>query len=135
MYESQAGKQLGILLPYAALAPFACVLHCLGAPLFVLAAPALAENRGIEWTLMAIAATLGIGTVLSAARRHGDRRVWVPVGAGLLIWLLGLSGWWETVPETPLTVAGGLLLAAGMLWNARLRHRHACAACGCPVHE
>jgi hypothetical protein len=30
--------------------------------------------------------------------------------------------------------AGGVLLAGGMIWSARLRHCAACHHCGCPAH-
>ncbi len=113
---------------WAAAAPMLCVAHCLAAPVLLVVAPALAENHTLEAALMGISAAIALLVVWTGSRRHGESQVWLPVVGGLVFWIcaLAVSG---AVGERVLTVIGGALLAGGLFWNARLRHRTTCDAC------
>jgi hypothetical protein len=98
-------------------------------------APALALSVELERGIL-------IGTVLVAAvfvsrgiRIHYQRAVVAPVAAGALTWILGevVGGHGSALPA--LHGIGGLLMAAGLAWNAWLRHHAGCPECGCPHAE
>jgi hypothetical protein len=117
-------------LPLSAAAPLLCVAHCLAAPLFVVLAPALAGNEGVEIALMGISAAIAVVVLSAGVRRHGEPVVWMPAIVGLSLWLLGATLPGET-QERVLMVIGGILLAGGLFWDARLRHRASCSSCSC----
>jgi hypothetical protein len=123
-----AGGRRASILGVAA--PLLCAVHCVAAPLLVVVSPALVH--GPAETAFRLA-TLAIAALLlrSGLRAHGRRVVLAPAALGVAAWALS-----EAAPsaETALSVAGGLLIATGMLWNARLRHRAVCHSCGCPAH-
>jgi hypothetical protein len=112
-------------------APLLCAVHCMAAPLLVALTPALGHGPA---EIAIQAATLAFAVVLLRAglRTHGRRAVIAPVALGAAAWMAGHAA--PESAETMFSVAGGLLIAAGMLWNARLRHEAVCHSCGCPAH-
>jgi hypothetical protein len=126
----RVGDQRAPGLPLSAAAPLLCVAHCLAAPLLVVMAPALAGNEGLEIGLMVISAAIAVIVLAAGVRRHGELVVWMPAIAGLSLWLLGaiLPG---EMREQVLMVSGGILLAGGLFWDARLRHRASCSSLSC----
>lgn len=115
-------------LPLSAAAPLLCVAHCLAAPLFVVVAPALAGNKTVEIALMVASAAIALAVLVLGVRRHGEKLVWMPAIVGLSLWLLGILSPGE-MQERALMVSGGVLLAGGLFWDARLRHRASCLSC------
>lgn len=115
-------------MPLAAAAPLLCAAHCLATPVFVVAAPAVADYPGIEVGLMIVSAAIGVAAGAGGVRLHGEARVWLPIVVGLALWLAGMI---SQLPahEQLLTVTGGLMLAGGLFWNGWLRHRTTCASC------
>lgn len=115
-----------------------CLIHCLALPLLASLLPLFASWNDAEWVhpvFVAIAAPLA-GFVLW--RSHRVQRLpsllWMIAAAGLLGLLLGALHWPSPAAETPMTVAGSLLLALAHIWNARhrhLRHHHHRAHCTC----
>jgi hypothetical protein len=126
MNRAETERVIGV--PWTAAAPLLCAVHCLAAPLFLVVAPALADNRTVEVALMAISAVIALVVVSLGTRRHGEALVWLPVMLGLAIWL-SASVASSAVAERVLMVAGGVLLAGGLYWDARLRHRATCTTC------
>jgi hypothetical protein len=112
-------------------APLLCAAHCMAAPLLVALTPALGHGPA---EIAIQLATLAFAVVLLRAglRTHGRGMVIAPVVLGALAWVAGHAA--PESAETALSVAGGLLIAGGMLWNARLRHEAVCHSCGCPAH-
>lgn len=119
---------------WLAMLPFACALHCMATPLFVAFIPVLAPRPSIEWTLLLISMTVGALALVRGGNVHRHRGVWALAAAGAAIWVGSLLGMFEPLPEVLISPVGGIMLGAGLLWNGRLLHRHACAECGCPMH-
>lgn len=118
---------------FAAAAPLLCAVHCAAAPLVALALPSLGVHGPLEGAFKLASGLIAVLFVAGGVRAHGRRVVALPVAAGLALWVAGgLAG--TLAAETVASVAGGLLLAAGLWWNASLRHRAACHHCGCPAH-
>ena len=115
-------------VPLSAAAPLICVAHCLAAPFFVVVAPALAENKTVEIGLMMVSAAIAIAVLVLGVRMHGESLVWVPMMVGLALWVVGIFSPGE-MQEQVLMVSGGFVLAAGLFWDARLRHRASCSSC------
>ncbi len=122
-------------LDWAAVLPLLCAAHCVASPLLVLAVPALGLGHEAEPFVQGASALLAAGAAWSGIRTHRRLAVLVPMLAGVALWMvaaiLGLHGAAEAVTG----VAGGLLLAGGMLWSGRLRHDASCNHCGCPAHH
>jgi hypothetical protein len=121
-------------IDWAAAVPLLCAVHCLASPVLVMAAPALALGRGGEVVVQAASAVLAALMAWSGIRAHGRRAVLTPMIAGVALWAAPALAGWTGAAETPAHAAGGVLLAGGMIWSARLRHRAACHHCGCPAH-
>jgi hypothetical protein len=115
-------------LPWSAAAPLLCAVHCLAAPLFVVFAPVLAGNHAVEAVLMGASAVVALLVVALGSRVHREPFVWLPVLAGLAIWVIALLSPGE-LQERALTTVGAVLLASGLYWDARLRHRKTCTSC------
>ena len=104
-----------------------CLVHCLALPVAAGFLPLLARWAEAEWVHLAFAALALPVTGLALWRTH--RRAPLPgallamAGGGLALLLAGAMGWPAHALETPLTVAGALLLAATHLCNLR-RHPH-----------
>lgn len=100
-----------------------CLIHCLALPLVAAASPALAAWAGAEWAhglLVAIAAPL---SALALWRRGQTPAVVLVAFAGVALLALGAFGPWHEA-ETPITVAGSLILAGAHILNWRGRHAH-----------
>jgi MerC mercury resistance protein len=125
-------RVLGRVEAWAAAAPLLCAVHCLAAPLLVALAPALAPGEAAERAFMA--ASLVLAGVASALGWRAHRRLAPPVivAAGALLWLAHLTP--APIPEVAATAGASVLMAAGTLWGARLRHRARCHRCGCVAH-
>lgn len=104
-----------------------CLLHCLALPLLASALPLFGAWADAEWVhllFVAIALPLtGYALWRAARRRPLPALAWAAAGTGLALLLAGALALPSHEWETPLTVAGSLLLAATHLWNARRRHR------------
>jgi hypothetical protein len=117
----------------ARLAPLACAAHCIATPLAMAFLPGLAPH-GAEWPFFVVGALLALGAALSALRLHRRRTVAAAVLAAIGAWAASLAGLFAPLPEELTTVAACVALAAAVHHGARLRHRAACAGCGCPGH-
>lgn len=104
-----------------------CLIHCTGLPLLLAALPALSklialpENLHV-WLLVFAAPTSGAALFLG----HRGHRAWLPLiagGIGLALLAAGALVLLGGPFETPVTVAGSLLLVSGHVANWRLRHR------------
>ncbi|MEB1347532.1 MerC domain-containing protein [Xanthomonas campestris pv. campestris] len=107
-----------------------CLLHCLALPLLAAALPLLGRWEQAEWVhvVFATAAVPLSGYALwSSHRRHRlPAPVWGLAVFGLAGLVLGASGLLTAALETPVTVAGSLLLACAHLVNLRLRRHVHC---------
>ncbi|HEX2191266.1 MAG TPA: MerC domain-containing protein [Longimicrobiaceae bacterium] len=119
---------------WSAALPLACAAHCVAMPLAALFVPVLGHSTGVETGILLVTAVLAAAALRSGVRAHGRRAVWLPVAVGFAIWSASLAGWTQPLPEPATTVLGSLLVAAGMVRSARLRHEAACRSCGCPAH-
>lgn len=116
-----------------AAASLLCAAHCAAMPLLAGLLPLLGlsfvSSEGFEWMMIGLSLSIGTASLLpSFARRH---RQWRPLlffafGASLMLavrlWLEEKSQW-----ETPVVVAGAVLIAAAHWVNLRLCQ--ACAVC------
>ncbi|WP_174280283.1 MerC domain-containing protein [Sphingomonas bacterium] len=107
----------------------ACLVHCLALPLLIAALPALSAVLDIPesfhlWAL-GLAIPAALFALLQGRSKHGDTGPLLLGLVGLTLMVLGALVVAETA-ETPVTVAGSLLLAGAHLINWRRRH-----ACGC----
>lgn len=117
-----------------ALLPAACAVHCVLTPFVAAAVPLIAFGPAGEWLAFAVSGFLAILAVASTSRVHGIRLVWGPVVVGLLVWGLSAADFLQLGSGSEWTAGmGGLLVAAGVVWSSRLRHRNVCAGSGCVV--
>lgn len=108
-----------------------CVVHCLALPLAAVALPMLGGLAEAEWAhaaFVAAAAPLAAAALIDWRGRATDWSLVVAAALGLgLMSAAAAAGWPSEAWETPLTVLGGLTLAAAHATNWR-RHqgrRHA----------
>lgn len=110
----------------ATVAPLLCAAHCIAMPLVVVLAPRLAAFEAHERTVMGASLCLAVLATVLGVRAHRRAYPLLLVAAGALAWLaaplLSLPG------EVP-AVTASLLMAAGTLCSARLRHRATCPRC------
>ncbi|WP_426802994.1 MerC domain-containing protein [Xanthomonas campestris] len=108
-----------------------CLLHCLALPLLAAALPLLGRWEQAEWVhvvFVTAAVPLSGYALWSSHRRHRlPAPVWGLAVFGLAVLVLGASGLLTAALETPVTVAGSLLLAGAHLVNLRLRRHVHCA--------
>lgn len=119
---------------WATLAPIACAIHCLAAPVAVALSPALAVGKTAEWALLGLTVALVAWAIPAGLRRHGN---WGPValvGAGLALWVVSLLHLIHAVPEELTTVLGSVTVAVGLFLNARLHCEAPEAACSACEH-
>ncbi|CAA9369641.1 MAG: hypothetical protein AVDCRST_MAG89-4473 [uncultured Gemmatimonadetes bacterium] len=120
---------------WAAALPLLCSVHCIAAPLLTVVAPAFAIAPAAEHAVQLASAVLAVVMAWSGLRAHGRAVVLAPMALGMGVWAVaetvGVSGGAEQAAH----VAGGVMLAAGMLWNGHLRHEASCHHCGCPAHH
>jgi hypothetical protein len=101
-----------------------CLAHCLALPLVAAFSPVVATWAEAEWVH---ALAIGLAAPMSALalwRRGQALGVILMSLAGLSLMALGVAHWPSHEAETPITVAGSLLLAGAHLLN--WRRRHAC---------
>jgi len=105
-----------------------CLLHCLALPLLAAALPLMGVWAEAEWVHVVFVAIAAPTTGFALWRAHRQHPLpalaLLSAGAGLLFLLAGAAGWPSHDAETPMTVAGSLLLASTHVWNAWRRHRH-----------
>lgn len=106
-----------------------CLLHCLALPLLAAALPLFGVWAQAEWVHIVFVGIAAPLTGFALWRAHRQQPLppaaLVSAAAGLTLLLMGALGWWPGhAAETPLTVAGSLLLASTHVWNAWRRHRH-----------
>lgn len=135
MSPPESGSAAGTRSKAWALLPTACAIHCLVTPIAVAILPFFGWLDTIEPALFGISAVIGATEARSGTQVHGRMAVWIPVVLGIFLWGAELA---EVVEapwlETGMAVAGGLLIAGGLFWNGRLRHRVECAReCACPA--
>lgn len=103
-----------------------CLVHCLALPLLASLLPLLGAWGEAEWlhaVFAGIAVPLSMATLWRAHRRRPlPGALWTMAGLGLSALVLGALGWPAHAWETPVTVAGSLLVAATHVWNWRRRH-------------
>jgi hypothetical protein len=109
-------------VPWGAFVPLICVVHCMAAPVLIVAAPAFAQNRLIEGGLITFASIVGLAAVVRGARIHGQWRLLAPVLAGIVLWVCALLGIVRVIPEAALSIPAGAFVAGAMLLDSRLRH-------------
>lgn len=124
----------GLRLHLATLAPVACAIHCLATPLVVVLAPALAHGPGVERALFAASLALSGFALASGFRRHRHAVALVPALLGFILWGSALLGRPLIGRGEPAIALASVLVAAGVLWNARLVHRGE-HVCECPACE
>lgn len=105
-----------------------CLIHCLALPLLAAALPLLgvwAEEEWVHVLFVAIALPL-TGFALWRAHRRRSLPVALRVlaASGLAGLLAGALQWPGEAWETPITVAGSLMLASAHVWNWKRQHRH-----------
>ena len=119
---------------WAAALPLLCAAHCAVSPLLVLVAPALALPESAEAGVKLASAALAAALLWRGMRAHGRVAPALPAALGLAVWAVVGAAGVHGAAERAWTVAGALLLAAGMAWSGRLRHRAVCRSCGCHAH-
>ena len=105
-----------------------CLAHCLILPLaagFLPLLGAWTEAEWVHWAFVAMAAPVSLWT-LTRGRGNDPSATTVALAVvGVALLLSGAAGYPDHELEGPLTVAGGLSLAAAHLINWRRRsHRH-----------
>ncbi len=119
---------------WATVVPTLCAIHCLVTPALIAAFPFLHFLRGVEPVLYGLSLLLAVWAIGSGWWRHRQARVWAVAAAGAVLWGASIAGWLAPVPEALTDIAGGVLLAAGVFWSGRLRHRSVCGGdCSCPA--
>jgi hypothetical protein len=121
---------------WASAAPLLCAAHCALTPLLVVAAPTLAPGETVEFVLYGGTILLASWALAKGLRQHGDLRPVLPIALGLVAWGASLLHVFHPIPEEATTVVAALVVAGGLVWNARLH----CAvdaetACGCDTCE
>lgn len=107
-----------------------CLVHCLALPVIASVLPVLGALASAEWVhLVLVAAAAPIAFL--ALRRSGLTLIVLGL-AGVALLACGALGWPDHDWETPLTVAGGLVLATAHFLNwlrraGALRRRQAVA--------
>lgn len=106
-----------------------CLVHCLALPIAIAALPALSRILALPENLHAWLLVLAVPASTLALLGGGfkrERRAVLLFGfAGIVMLAAGALIFGATAAETPVTVAGSLVLASAHLSNWRLRHaRH-----------
>lgn len=105
-----------------------CLIHCLALPLLAAALPLVGVWSDDEWVHVVFAGIALPLTGYALWRAHRQRRLPASLRVlavlGLSGLLAGALGWPREAWETPITVAGSLMLAGAHLWNWSRRHRH-----------
>ncbi|TVP42448.1 MAG: MerC domain-containing protein [Gemmatimonadales bacterium] len=105
---------------WASAAPILCAIHCALTPIVVVMAPALALGDTVEFALLGITIVLAAWALTRGLRQHGDMRPVLPIAIGLVAWGASLLDFFQPVPEEATTILATLVVAGGLIWNARL---------------
>lgn len=103
-----------------------CILHCLALPFAAVALPILGGLAEAEWAHAAFVAAAAPIAAAALIDWRGGSTAWSLVAAaalGLSLMGAGAAGWPTEAAETPLTVAGGVILAFAHAANWRRRHQ------------
>jgi hypothetical protein len=119
---------------WASAAPILCAIHCALTPLVVVMAPALAPGKTMEFALLGISIVVAAWAVSRGLRQHGNLRPVRPIALGRVAWGASLFHLFHPVPEEVTTILATLVVAGGLIWNARL-HCGADAESPCTHHE
>ena len=104
-----------------------CVVHCLALPVLAAFLPVLGQFAEAEWihkVLVLIAVPLSLGAALQAKPGKGRNMFLLLAGAGLLLMISAAFVHALHDFETPVTVAGALLLASAHIWRWRHHAGH-----------
>lgn len=109
-----------------------CLVHCLALPLLAPFIPFLDSLADAEWVHVALflmVAPTAAFALLTGFRHHREIRIPLAGWSGVTLLALPLHEAFHTL-DTPLSVAGGMLLIAAHLGNYRLmrKHKH-CSHC------
>lgn len=107
-----------------------CLAHCLALPILFALVPSLSSAlsipQGIHLWLLAVAVPMASAALLQGRAVHGGVAPLLIGLAGLMLMAAGALVWGETSAETPMTVAGSIILSVAHVVNWRKRH-----SCGC----
>lgn len=104
-----------------------CLIHCILLPVAIALLPAFASSLpGDAWVHPVLIGLALPVTGLALRRGYAAHRRLVPaLSGGLGLALIGAALWFHgTVPETVLTVAGGLTVTLAHLMNWHSHHPH-----------
>jgi len=101
-----------------------CLAHCLALPLVAAFSPLLATWAEAEWVHAAVIGMAAPISIFALWRRAKGAAIIGLSALGLAILTLGAFHWPSAELETPITVAGSLVLAAAHILNWRRRHVH-----------
>jgi MerC mercury resistance protein len=121
--DSQAAKFDAIAVGLSG----ACLVHCLILPVAAAAMPIFASAAEAEWVHWAFV-VFAIPTSILALRHQAGYAFMTLVtrigaGLGLILLTLGALGWPSHDLETPITIAGGLVLASVHIANFAQRRQ------------
>jgi len=119
-------------LDWASVLPAACALHCTLTPLLASVLPFVSADHRWEWLFWGVAVIVGWISLRISWPAHGRIGVLLLAAVGAGLWGAAIVGW--VGPEALMAPLGGLLQAAALWWNGRLRHAAACDDCGCRMH-
>ncbi len=117
-----------------------CLVHCLALPVLAVFLPVFGAWSHAEWVHLLFAAMAVPLTGLALWRVHRRRPLPLPLRvlavAGLAGLLAGAFGWPDAAVETPVTVAGSLMLVSTHVWNwRRMSHAHVHVGHGMPAAQ
>lgn len=101
-----------------------CLAHCLALPLVAAFSPLLATWAEAEWVHAVVIGMAAPISIFALWRRSKGAAIIALSAAGLILLGLGALHWPSARLETPITVAGSLVLAAAHLLNWRRGHPH-----------
>ncbi|RAP31291.1 hypothetical protein DID76_03135 [Candidatus Marinamargulisbacteria bacterium SCGC AG-414-C22] len=114
------------------IASFACVLHCIVAPLIVIVLPFLGtffENIVIEIGIFLLSFLCGMAIIYTGYCKHKRRHVGFLFGLGIMFWVFHLLSEFVNFIDVELTflVVGSLLVVFSYYFNHK--HLKCCSAC------
>lgn len=97
----------------------ACVAHCIALPAMAIALPFLSGAAEAEWVhwLLTVLAICASGTVAATAQNARTMSFLLPASIGVVFITGALFAETFGVDETPLTLIGGVLIAAAHMYR------------------